>query len=377
MGMNVHQTFRSEIVDRIKAAGGRWKLPGGELVLPEVFGFCRGVTGAIALLDRALNKESAAGTRFFLLGQIIHNPWVNEYFRGRGVVMLDGPSIADLDSHLSPGDCGVIPAFGVTLDIETRLKAIGCKILDTTCGDVRRLWAWARHAVQEGFGVLIFGRAMHDETVVTKSRLEAVGGRYLVVGDLEEAKRFCDLVAGGDDSVSPRERFGRHASNADSMAPLLRLAQVSQTTMLYDETMEVRRLVNEAFKARFEKGCTARLAFQPTVCKATQQRQSAALELCRSKCDLIIVVGGFGSSNTTHLHELARQRGPAWFIEDAGGIVSADLIRAYDPETKQACGFSGWLPDRRPLTVGVLAGASSPENVIGEVLHRLADLLSK
>ncbi len=331
----------------------------------------------MVLLDRALHEHHAQDMRFFLLGQIIHNPWVNEYFRGKGVIILDDDNIRHLEDMISPRDCGVIPAFGVTLEIENRLKSIGCRILDTTCGDVRRLWAWAKHAVSDGFGVLIYGRSMHDETVVTKSRLDAVGGRYLVVGDLDEAQRFCDLVVSGRDDVSLKDHFGEHTSNADSLEGLLRLAQVSQTTMLYDETMEVRRLVDEAFRERFGKGADDRLQFQPTVCKATQQRQQAALELCGAGCDLIVVVGGFGSSNTTHLHELARQHGQAWFIEDARGIISPQKIRAFDPARREGGDFTDWLPSRRPLTIGVLAGASSPENVIGEVLERLGDMLSQ
>lgn len=369
--------FGSDMVDRLRGAGNVWRLPGGQILLPRVCGFCSGVMRAMAMLDRAVTAEAGKGTRFFLLGQIIHNPWVNEHFQSCGVTILSAGQVQHLEDFIGPADCGVIPAFGVPLAIERRLRAIGCRVLDTTCGDVRRLWAWAQGAVQRGFGVLIYGRDDHDETVVTKSRLEASGGKYLVVGNLAQAQRFCGLVASGGEGVSLRAEFGPQAGNAASLTDLLMLAQVSQTTMLFDDTMKVRELVRSAFEARFGPAeAQRRLLFQPTVCRATQERQAAASELCRAGCDVTVVVGGFGSSNTRHLYDLARQHGPAYFIEDAGGIVSGQIIRSFDKDHNQAVELRGWLPESRPLKIGVLAGASSPEVVIGEVLQRLAGLLS-
>lgn len=371
------KTFRSDVVDRFRASGGRWDLAGGQILLPRVFGFCRGVTRALAIMEQALTAAGTSDKRFFLLGQIIHNPWVNDHFSACGAKILSREQMTDLSKVIGPDDCAVIPAFGVPLAIEEQLNRIGCEIVDTTCGDVRRLWAWACRAAKKGYGVLIYGRASHDETVVTKSRLEAAGGQYLVVGDPEEARRFCDMVEAGDDSASPRRTFGAVATSADSFGPFLRLAQVSQTTMLYDETMRVREMIRSAFRRRFgAKESPPRLLLQPTVCRATQERQAAALELCEAGCDLMIVVGGFGSSNTRHLYELARQHGPAHFIEDASGIVSGEMIRAFDASVNSAAEIHGWLPKDRPLKIGVLAGASSPEIVVGEVLCRLADLLS-
>ncbi|MFB3890764.1 MAG: hypothetical protein ACE15C_01945 [Phycisphaerae bacterium] len=435
--------FRSQVVDRMRAEGNIWQLPGGRLVLPRVFGFCRGVERALAMLEEACSANEAARLptprsprpTLFLLGQIIHNPWVNEHFRRRGVVILSEAEIARLEQVVTPADCAVIPAFGVRPEVRRRLAAIGCRVVDTSCGDVRRLWAWARRAAGEGYGVMIFGRARHDETVVTKSILDEAGGKYVVAGDLEQVRRFCELLgtvplsgtvpscsvsdpSGGQSQTAGQspmaafaEVFGREATNATSIEPFFRLAQVSQTTMLYDETMVVRRMVREAFERRFgaemDSGtvppsgtvpsCSvrdgsggqsqtaglspARLVFQPTVCRATQDRQAAAVELCRSGCDLVVVVGGFGSSNTRHLHELARQYAPAYFIEDAGAIVSASELRTADPDTGTAVAVRDWLPGRRraagerPLTIAVLAGASTPECVVGEVLQRLAGFL--
>lgn len=374
--------FGSEIVARIRREGNVWRLAGGELVLPRVSGFCSGVTRALAMLEEALAKEPKGPGGFFLLGEIIHNPYVNEYFRSCGVRILSPQQREHLEDFIGPDDCGVIPAFGVTLAIEERLHKVGCRILDTTCGDVRRLWAWGTGAVERGFSVLIYGRAGHDETVVTKSRLEARGGRYLVVGNLREAQDFRGLITGETEAGRMGSLFGREATNASSLEPFERLAQVSQTTMLYDDTMRVRDLIQSAFEQRFgHDEAERRLLFQPTVCRATQDRQSAALELCQKGCDLIIVVGGFGSSNTTHLYERARVYGPAYFIEDVSAILGPGRIRALDPGAaatgrNEPVEIENWLPQRRPLKIGVLAGASSPQIVIGEVLERLADLLA-
>jgi len=370
------RAFGSDVVDRVRAAGNVWALPGGELRLPRAFGFCRGVERALEMLQEAVAQADRKGERLFLLGQIIHNPWVNEHFARRGVRILAREDLDRLSDFVGPDDCAVIPAFGVTPDVETRLADIGCDVIDTTCGNVHRLWAWAKRAVADGRGVLIFGRPRHDETMVTKSRLAAAGGAYVVVSDVEQARMFCELVTGELPAGRFPEVFGPEATNADSPAPFARLAQVSQTTMLYDETMRIRELVREAFERQFAAGGEQRLLFEPTVCRATQDRQQAAVELCREGLHLAVVVGGFGSSNTRHLHEVARQYVPAVFIEDADAIRSSREVVAFDPETEGAQVVPTWLPEVRPARIGVLAGASSPEVVVGQVLERLAGFLS-
>ena len=245
------RAFRSDVVDRVRAEGDIWNLPGGQLLLPEVFGFCRGVQQALKILQRALDQRGGSAGGVFLLGEIIHNPWVNDYFRHRGVRILSRRQLEELDRHLAADDCAVIPAFGVAPQVQQRLATIGCEVVDTTCGDVRRLWAWAEKAVASGYAVLVFGRARHDETVVTKSRLAAAGGRYLVVGDLEETRALAELLGGQPPAGALARCFGPEQTNAESAAALERLAVVSQTTMLYEETLAVRRVVRRAMIQRF------------------------------------------------------------------------------------------------------------------------------
>ena len=367
--------FHSDVVDRVRAAGNVWDLPGGQILLPGVLGFCRGVERALGMLYDAVVRRAAAGRRVFLLGEIIHNPWVNEYFRRQGVRQLTRDRGAELEQHIHRDDCAVIPAFGVSLSARRALDAIGCEIVDTSCGDVRGLWRWGESAVAGGYGVLIFGRARHDETVVTKSRLAAAGGQYIVVGDLARARAFCRFLTGQAPHEAFTDVFGPEATNASATGPFERLAQVSQTTMLYDETMAVREILHEAFVERFGDHADEHLLLHPTVCRATQDRQTAADELCR-RCDLAVVVGGFGSSNTRHLYELASGQVPAVLIEGAASIKSADEIESLDAAGEGPAAIRDWLPSRRPLRIALLAGASCPEVVIGEVLERLAGFLS-
>jgi 4-hydroxy-3-methylbut-2-enyl diphosphate reductase len=230
--------------------------------------------------------------------------------------------------------------------------------------------------VEQGFGVLIFGRADHDETVVTKSRLAAAGGRYVVVGHIEQARVLCEFITGERNAGDFSRVFDGQATNADGLGPFERLAQVSQTTMLYNQTIQIRGLIRRAMASRYGRdGLEERVMFEPTVCRATQERQSAAVELCDSGLDLVVVVGGFGSSNTRHLYELARASAPAWFIEDAEGILSEWELATIDLVRDERVVARDWLPSRRPLRIGVLAGASSPEIVVGHVLQRLAEFL--
>ena len=375
--------FRSELIDKLQTPEfeNRLNLKGGEIVLPRVFGFCRGVKRAIAMGLKAAqgHKPNQQVGKLVLLGEIIHNPWVNDFFRDRNVEILTSSQrqSENIANHVGPNDCAIIPAFGVALPIEAKLAEIGCEIVNCSCGDVIRLWRWSEAEVKQGFSVLIFGKPLHDETVVTKSRLADAGGKYLVVENLDKVRKFAELIEQGAD-VSPRDIFGSQATNADSLKPFEKLAQVSQTTMLYDDTQKVRQIIRSAFEIRFGADNVEKcLRVQPTVCRATQDRQNAAVELCKSKCDLVIVVGGFGSSNTRHLYELAKQYSPAFLIESAQSIISDGELLAWDSELGKACSVHNWLPTQRPLRVGILAGASSPEIVIGQVVEKIAEFLNQ
>jgi 4-hydroxy-3-methylbut-2-enyl diphosphate reductase len=379
-GDSLMDAFRSPIVDRVGNApeANVWRLPGGELILPRVFGFCRGVKRALALASRQTDEHLRGNStgRLVLLGEIIHNPWVNAYFERRGVQILSRPQRQDVEKYVTKNDVAIIPAFGVPLPIERRLRDVGCRIVDCTCGDVRRLWTWSEQAALNGCGVIVFGRSEHDETIVTKNRLAEAGGKYLVLETLAQVEQFGAMLQAGVSDDEYQAAFTLTTTNATGLREFENLAQVSQTTMLYNDTRQVRKILSAAFEKRFGKEeAPGRLRFEPTVCRATQDRQDAAVELCQSGCDGVIVVGGFGSSNTRHLHELARQYAPAYLIENAEAIHSAAELLTYDRQAETPRPAHHWLPAKRPLRIGLLAGASSPEIVVGEVLQRLAEFL--
>jgi len=373
---DVLRAFDSPLVDRIRVEGNVWRLKHGEILLPREFGFCRGVKRALVRVEETCNRYAGSAKRIYLLGQIIHNPYVNEHFHRRGVVILSNEQRQDVERFIGPEDCAVIPAFGVPLPIERRLERIGCEIVDTSCGDVRRLWKWAERAAGEGYGVLIFGKGEHDETVVTRSRLDAAGGKYVVAGSIEQVRRVCDRITGRLPAGRLREGLPGLVANVDSLEPFGRLAQVSQTTMLYDDTMVVRDIILQAFVERYgREEASRRLQFQPTVCRATQDRQAASVELCSCGADVVIVVGGFGSSNTRNLYRLAREHTCAYFIEGPEAVASAEELHTIDAAGETPTVARDWLPKRRPLRLGVLAGASTPEVVVGDVMERLAELM--
>ncbi len=365
--------FSAALIDSKRAAGEdlTWRVGEWELALPDIFGFCRGVSRA---LHKAAAAVAAAGDgRVLLLGPIIHNPWVNDYFRAQGVEILSRRP--DRNPADMPGrkDTVIIPAFGGSPRVIEKLKRIGCRLVDCSCGDVMRVWQWSRRAVADGFGIIVYGRSGHDETVVTTERIMDAGGYYVVVEDLDETRAMAGLVTSGSEDFA--RHFNPPVTNAAGLAPFLRAAQVSQTTMLYGRTVAVRDILRGAYEKRFGPEAAERLLFQPTVCRATQDRQDAAVRLCESGCDLVVVIGGFDSSNTRHLHELAAGYGPAFHVESAAAIESAARITARSATTGTVEPIDNWLSATGRGRIGLLSGASTPDIVTGRVLERLIAIL--
>ena len=368
--------FQYALIDRILANpdGNFLAVPGGRIVLPAVFGFCSGVRRAVHKASVAV-RDASEGQKIILLGELIHNPMVNEYFRQQGVKILEQDELELLKEHVTDSDRVIIPAFGAQGEVFSLLQNMGCDLVDCTCCDVRRLWAWSKRAVQDGAGVIIFGRKSHAETVVTKARIAGNGGYYIVLEDLEQTSMFADMIRSGDKDI--RSAFTPAATNASSIEVFYHATQISQTTMLYDETLRLRAALKDVYSLRFSEVDTKpRLRFQPTVCRATQDRQNAAIELCsQGGCDMIIVAGGFGSSNTMHLYQLASSYAPAYLIEDADAILSTDIIIAWNDSLASGHKTEGYMPSKRPLQIGLLTGASTPDIVTGQIVERLSQLL--
>jgi 4-hydroxy-3-methylbut-2-enyl diphosphate reductase len=366
--------YRSELVDRIRAKGRLLAANGLTVKLAKEFGFCYGVERAIDLAYAA--RKVFPDQPIYILGEIIHNPEVNDQIRGMGIKFLSGKEkTADLED-LHEGDLVIIPAFGADMATMQRLQAKGCRFVDTTCGDVMSVWKRVRQYAGDSFTSIIHGKAWHEETKATSSRAIAHGrGRYLVVFTLEEADCVCDYIVRGGQKQMFLDKFkGAYSPGFDPDTDLKAIGVANQTTMLRGETEEVQRRLRAAMIERFGAGELA-LHFRSfdTICGATQDRQDALQKLLADPLDLLIVIGGYNSSNTSHLAEMGEAKLPTYFIKNASKMVSDDLIQHYDLHLQQEIETRGWFPSRE-MIVGITAGASCPNNLIEDVIRRLFEL---
>ena len=369
----VESHYHSPMVERLKASGGVATFGDVTVRLAKQFGFCYGVERAIDLAYAA--RKVFADRNIFLVGEIIHNPDVNAQLAAMGIRTLTGPcKLTDID-NLSPEDVVIVPAFGAEVSVHERIKARGCQIVDTTCGDVMSVWKRVRQYADDGVTSVIHGKADHEETRATSSRARAAGGgagHFVVVYDLAEADLVCDHIRGRGDREAFLEKFRNAVS--EGFDPALHLGKVgvaNQTTMLRSETEEVQRRIREAVVAR--DGSDENFRVFDTICGATQERQDALKEMLGQPPDFILVVGGYNSSNTTHLADMGKEKVPTYFILNASRLASADRIRHFDTHRRIEIEDRDWLPSG-PVTVGITAGASCPSNLIEDVLRRLMEL---
>ena len=370
----VESHYRSELVEKLRAQGGLLQAGKTSIRLAKQFGFCYGVERAIDLAYAA--GKVFADRRIFLLGEIIHNPDVNAQMSALGIRHLDPrPTVAEID-QLDASDVVIVPAFGAEVQTVELIRGRGCQIVDTTCGDVMSVWKRVRQNAAEQVTSIIHGKAAHEETRATASRAlgPAGTGHYLIVLDLEQTRRICHFLEnGGDPQEFLKEFQGATSPGFNPRIHLERIGVANQTTMLRSETENIQALLREAI-ARRDAGSTSNFRYFDTICGATQERQDALFQLLAEPLDLLIVIGGYNSSNTTHLVEIGAKNHPTWFVRNAGCLVSATMICHYDLETKSEISSADWLPMDRPLTVGVTAGASCPNNLIEEVIRRVLEL---
>jgi len=375
IGPELRADYHSRIVDRIKEAG--YRLTAGELTfaLAREFGFCYGV-------DRAVEYAYETRRRFpdrplYITGEIIHNPHVNTRLRQMGIRFLRerGGGGPGLDSA-SAGDVVILPAFGVTVQEMNGLRDRGCILVDTTCGSVLNVWKNVDRFSESGFTAIIHGKYSHEETRATASRTSQYpGGRYLVVWDRDEARLVCDYIRQGGDSARFVEHFrSACSSDFDPNRDLQRIGLANQTTMLSSESIEIQEMLRSALIERYGAAALEdRFRAFDTICSATQDRQDAVLDLIASRPDLMVVIGGYNSSNTNHLAALASRSVPTYHIEDASCIETDGSIRHKPYATATLALTASWLPAGR-VTIGLTAGASTPNNKIGEVVERILSL---
>ncbi len=366
--------YHSQVVDRIRAHG--YVLAVGELTfrLAREFGFCYGVDRAVEYAYETRTKFPAR--RVFLVGEIIHNPHVNKKLQGMGVEFLHRPDGGDFEFNgVTPADVVILPAFGVTVRDFERLRAVGCVLVDTTCGSVLNVWKRVDSYAKDGFTAVIHGKYYHEETKATSSQVTKYpAGRYLVVRDMADAREVCVYIEGAGSGEQFLQRFaGTMSPGFDPEQDLVRVGVANQTTMLSGESLAIAAELRKSMAKRYgEAALPEHFRTFDTICSATQDRQDAVLKLIADPLDLMVVIGGYNSSNTTHLAAICHDKAPTYHIEDASCVdPAAGSIRFRPVGAKEERLVTGWLPTG-PLTVGVTAGASTPNNKIGETVERIA-----
>ena len=344
--------------------------------LAKEFGFCYGVERAVEYAYQTRRKFP--DRRLLLMGEIIHNPHVNAKLRGMGIEILEPSAEGGFDfGVIRAEDVVILPAFGVTIAAFESLRAIGCVLVDTTCGSVLNVWKRVERYASEGFTALIHGKHYHEETRATSSQvMKHPEGRYLIVRHMEEARIICECIEG---RVSRDDFLGRFpvAAMSPGFDPTLHLRRIgvaNQTTMLASESLAIGEEVGQAIaRARGADARAADFRTFDTICSATQERQDAVIDLLDERLDAMIVIGGFNSSNTISLAALCTDRVSTYHIEDASGIDSeagsVHYRRAGVSHVEET--VTGWMPAGRPVRIGVTAGASTPNNKIGETVARI------
>jgi 4-hydroxy-3-methylbut-2-en-1-yl diphosphate reductase len=368
--------YHSSVVETMRGRQHRLDVGPLSFRLAREFGFCYGVDRAVDYAYETRRKFPARP--LYLVGEIIHNPHVNQKLRDMGVRFLARSEDGDFDfSGLGPEDVVIMPAFGVTMGDFERLRAIGCVLVDTTCGSVLNVWKRVESYARDGYTAIIHGKHYHEETKATASQvMKYPGGRYLVVLNMAEARIVCDFIEHGGDVAALAARFARAVSPGfDFERDLQRVGIANQTTMLSGESLAIADEVRRSMERRYGSEAVAdHFRSFDTICSATQERQDAVLALIQEPLDVMVVVGGYNSSNTCHLAALVHSKGVRIFhIEDAEGVdPAAGTIRHQPIGTKHEVTSTGWLGDGR--VIGITAGASTPNNKVGETIARICAL---
>jgi 4-hydroxy-3-methylbut-2-en-1-yl diphosphate reductase len=377
----VEQHYKSPLVDRLRHNGGVLTHGTTTVKLAQQFGFCYGVERAIDLAYAA--RRVFSDRRVFLIGEIIHNPEVNRQLVEMGIETIEWHQPDESYDSLTADDVVIVPAFGTSTSIMDRLAEIGCSVVDTTCGDVMSVWKRVRSYAKESRTSIIHGKKDHEETIATASR--ALGqdgsGHYLIVLTLDDVDYVCSYIRHGGDRDAFLARF--HGATSLGFDPDLHLHSVgvaNQTTMLKSETEELQRRIEAAILDRDSSAPSAgdndNFRVFDTICGATQERQDALFDLLANPPDILLVVGGYNSSNTSHLVEIGEARGiPSFFIKNASCLKSLEEIVHFDlSHNAEQSSYTSLLASDQPITIGITAGASCPANLIEDTILRAFSL---
>jgi len=364
--------YHSALIDQVKANDFTYQAGRLTVHLAREFGFCYGVDRAVDYAYQT--RERFPDRRVFLTGEIIHNPHVNDKLRTMGIRFLSDE--AETLDALSAADVVILPAFGVTVAMLEQLDRRGCTLIDTTCGSVLNVWKNVRRYAEGAYTSIIHGKVWHEETQATASQAVQYGGTYLVVFDRAETEFVCSYIRQGGDRAAFLKRFENAVSpDFDPDRDLQRIGLANQTTMLMSESLEIGEMIRAAMRDRYGDGQLAEhyQAFD-TICSATQDRQDAVVGLLRDKpIDLMLVIGGYNSSNTANLARICAALRPTFHVSDPACLVSPQEIRHRPVGSKGEVTAAGWLPAEGPVTIGLTSGASTPDNLVGAAIAKLTE----
>jgi 4-hydroxy-3-methylbut-2-enyl diphosphate reductase len=354
-----------------------------QIYLARHFGFCYGVENAIEIVFRTI--EENPGKRIFLLSEMIHNPQVNEDLKLHGIEFLQdtsGKQRIPFDI-LTAEDIVLIPAFGTTLEIEEKLRSRGIPIekYDTTCPFVEKVWNRSGAIAKKNYSVIIHGKPSHEETRATFSHA-ASSAPAVVVKDMDQAKKLAAYIRGEKNPDEFYTEFkGQYSSGFNVQKHLERIGVVNQTTMLASDTQAIADFLKETMMKKYDldlSNIEERFAdTRDTLCYATYDNQTAVTGMLNAEANLAIVVGGYNSSNTSHLVELCEEQRPTYFINTEENILSPDSILHYNIHSKQELLSAEWLPERSPVKILLTSGASCPDALVEGVINKLLSFFPK
>lgn len=348
-----------------------------QIYLARHFGFCYGVENAIEIAYRCV--EENPGKRIFLLSEMIHNPQVNADLQSHGVQFLQdsyGKSIIPFEA-LQPDDVVIIPAFGTTLSVEEKLNSLGISPhkYNTTCPFVEKVWNRGEQLGDKGYSLVIHGKPQHEETRATFSRA-ASHSPAVIVNDMKDTIELAKYITGQYEPAGFYQAFkGRYSDGFDITRDLQHFGVINQTTQLATDTQAIadylKTVVENHFSENDESGKKRFADTRDTLCYATNDNQTAVREMLETPADLAIVVGGYNSSNTSHLVELCEEKLPTYYINDPLSLVDNKLVKHFNWRAKEELTTAGYLPNKMPVRILLTSGASCPDALVEEVIERL------
>ncbi|MBF0104687.1 MAG: 4-hydroxy-3-methylbut-2-enyl diphosphate reductase [Deltaproteobacteria bacterium] len=363
--------YHSQLVEDIKSENFSKQFGRYTIHLTRSLGFCYGVDRAVALAYEACQKYPKKN--IYLTTEIIHNPTVNQNFKDMGIRFLSGPHQSAEINDLTKDDVVIVPAFGTTIRDLNVLHNIGCTLIDTICGSVMVVWKRIEKYARNGFTSVIHGKRDHEEIQATVSQMtQHKNAHYLIIKDLNEAMTVCNYILRKKNKKMFIKKFKSCTSaDFDPDKHLEKIGLANQTTMLSKESLEIGELFKVCFKEKYgPKTYKNYLMTFDTICQATQERQDSIVALKQKKPACIIVIGGYNSSNTTQLHKIASSCTQSYHINLVDCIINNKKIRHKPYNKKEEIMTSNWLPDG-PVSIGITAGASTPNKVIGDVIERI------